>query len=83
MPFSAAAAALRTAWAKLWGYRVLATLRERDKRLNRCQPCDELTDDRQCALCGCFVDAKVSLTMEQCPKRRWRRIWKKNTVKKT
>lgn len=69
-------AVARTAWAKLCGYRILTTDSEQLDRLDECADCDQLTAGRQCRVCTCDVDAKTSLTMEQCPKRKWLRIYK-------
>lgn len=43
-----------------------------DARLQKCNECEFLVPDcRQCVLCTCFVDVKVLLSTESCPKKRW------------
>lgn len=81
-PFLFLAALARTGFAKLFGYQVLAPWDVRLVRLDECMECEELVEEtQQCAVCTCFVDAKVSLALEQCPKKKWKRIWiKKHTV---
>jgi hypothetical protein len=75
-------AMLRTGYARLRGYRILVNHAEEIHRWRRCELCPhrikgpELIGD-QCGLCGCLLDAKVLLTMEQCPDNRWKRIWRK------
>jgi Family of unknown function (DUF6171) len=41
------------------------------KRLDVCESCDQLTPDRRCSICRCFVDAKAKLPHESCPLRKW------------
>lgn len=65
------------AWAKLRGFEILADSDEVLERLTECEDCSELTEDRDCRLCTCPVDAKTLLLTEQCPKRLWLRIWRK------
>jgi hypothetical protein len=71
------AAMARTGWAKLRGYRVVAAGAEQDARLDQCFKCEELNGYAQCRICTCFVQAKTFLTMESCPKQKWKRIWAK------
>jgi len=41
-------------------------------RLDTCSACPHLRPFiKQCALCGCFVYAKVRLAQAQCPDNRW------------
>jgi hypothetical protein len=81
-PFRFIFAMLRTGYARLRGYRVLTTSREESARWGVCLRCPhripgpELLGD-QCGVCRCLLDAKVLLTMEECPKRFWKRIWRK------
>lgn len=81
-PFRFAVAMLRSGYARLRGYRVLTNQAEESERWGKCLRCPhrlpgpELLGD-QCALCTCLLDAKVLLTMEQCPDGRWKRIWSK------
>lgn len=81
-PFRFLAAIARTGFAKLFGYQVMAPIDIWDARLDQCMDCEELVEEtQQCAICTCFVDAKVSLALEQCPKKKWKRVWiKKHTV---
>lgn len=81
-PFRFAAAAARMVFAKAFGYQVLAPVEIWDERLAQCMDCEELIEEtQQCAVCTCFVDAKTSLALEQCPKKKWLRVWKRRTVK--
>lgn len=74
-PFRLFAAALRTAWAKIAGYEVLAPEEIAADRLDVCSRCQFLTGDHQCKICGCFIGLKTALALEQCPQGFWRRIW--------
>lgn len=82
-PFRFLAAFCRTAWAKVAGYNVLASVEESDDRLQKCHSCEELVDGSQCRVCTCFVGVKTELALEQCPKRKWLRIWRKKTTPKS
>lgn len=75
-PFRLAAAFFRTWWANLRGYDTLANFREWDYRLDKCINC-EFRVENQCSICTCDVNAKTLLLMEQCPKKKWLRIWRK------
>lgn len=79
--FRAAGAVFRSFWAKIIGFRVLTTPAEQEQRLNECESCEFLTEERQCAECHCFVDAKTMLCVEKCPKNRWKAIWAKKIDK--
>lgn len=79
-PFIAALAGFRAFCAKIAGYRALCTPEEQTERLNECEICEFLTEERQCAVCTCFVDAKTMLCAEKCPKNRWLAIWSKKVV---
>lgn len=76
-PFRLALAAIRVAYAKARGFRILATDAEQDDRLYVCSDCDELTNNGDCRVCGCDVTAKTMLATEQCPRKYWLRIWSK------
>lgn len=78
-PFYALAAFLRSLWAKIAGYRVLTTPEEQESRLEECEPCEFLTEERQCSVCTCFVDAKTMLCAEKCPKKKWSAVWAKRS----
>jgi len=80
-PFRAFFAGFRVLLAKLWGFRVLTTFEEQKERLNVCEPCEELTEERQCRVCTCFVDEKTLLTTEMCPLKKWWPIYRRqNTI---
>lgn len=81
-PFQLIAASTRAVFAHIFGYQALTPVEVLDARLDQCMNCEELVEEtQQCAVCTCFVDAKVSLALEQCPKKKWKRIWiKKHTV---
>lgn len=70
-----------TWWARLRGYQIWATVKTQDDRLEQCNECEELTEERQCGACTCFVDAKTYLNLERCPKRKWGRVWQKQPDK--
>lgn len=80
-PFQALGAVFRSFWAKAMGYRALTTPEEYKERLNECDPCEFLTEERQCRICTCFVDAKAMLCAEKCPKNRWKAVWAKKNDK--
>ncbi len=43
-----------------------------DQRLETCEGCVFFEpESRQCRVCACFVDAKVTLTEETCPEHFW------------
>lgn len=80
-PFQFIAALARTFFANALGYQALAPVEVWEKRLEQCMNCEELIEEtQQCAVCTCFIDAKTSLALEQCPKKKWLRVWKKRTV---
>jgi hypothetical protein len=84
-PFRFLWAMLRTGYAKGRGYRILTNPGEETSRWTHCLTCPyripgpELIGD-QCAKCGCLLDAKVLLTMEECPVKKWKRIWSKTST---
>ncbi len=63
-------------WAKFFGYGIIASLEEQIDRLDECVDCPQFKEG-QCLRCGCLVQAKIMLTTEQCPDKRWLRIWRK------
>jgi uncharacterized protein DUF6171 len=79
-PFRVIVAHLRLAWARWFGYEIMATDAEAEDRLDICWQCEEYDEGGQCKVCTCFVDAKTMLLTEQCPKRKWFRIWRKKSV---
>jgi hypothetical protein len=74
MPFTFLAAIAVAAWARVRGYEVLATTEAQSEREAVCDVC-EFFDGEQCLVCGCLVQAKTALNTEQCPKKKWSRIW--------
>ena len=75
-------AAILVAWARGRGYRMLANPDEENNRWVHCLTCPhripgpEIIGD-QCGKCGCLLVAKVLLTTERCPIKKWNRIWTK------
>lgn len=54
----------------------------KEKRINACNSCDMLSVDRECMMCGCFIDVKagsdthinpktMKVEITYCPKYRW------------
>lgn len=82
-PFKFLMAMARVAWAKARGYRTLATEEEAEDRLDICLDCPFLAPESnyRCKICTCFVEAKVLLTTEECPKKKWLAIWSKKIRK--
>lgn len=77
-PFIALAAALRAAWWKFRGYRVLVTDPEYMQRITRCFNCEHFSwESEQCKVCTCLVHAKCLLASEQCPKKFWLQVREK------
>lgn len=86
-PFRYLFAMARTRIAGWLGYRTITSFNEQDARLDTCYSCKEILwgdqagDGAQCKICTCLVEAKTNLTMEQCPRKKWLRIWdKKRTI---
>jgi len=42
-----------------------------DTRIAICNSCEFLLITRNCAKCGCFVDAKTKVLKTKCPLRKW------------
>lgn len=82
-PFRAIGAVFRSFWAKTAGYRVLTTPGEYASRVAECEDCDNLTEDRQCDRCTCFVDAKAMLCAEKCPRGKWPAVWAKSSGRRS
>lgn len=70
------AAIVRMKWAHLRGYVVVASPAMRALRKDLCDLCPE-NRDGECRKCGCFIEAKVSVNTEECPRGYWDRIWTK------
>lgn len=81
-PFRFIYAMARLAWARLRGYETLATTEEAEARLENCYDCPFFSEKGQCLHCGCFVEAKALLLTEQCPIKKWLRVWRKKARKK-
>lgn len=75
--FRAAVAAVIAGYAKVRGYKVLASEDVQEARQQICDVC-EFRKGEQCGICSCFIDAKVMLNTEQCPRRKWFRRWVKS-----
>lgn len=55
--------------------KVFVTEEVSSARLKRCQRCYRFEPEfRQCLECSCFVDLKVQLAAESCPKGFWRPV---------
>jgi hypothetical protein len=83
------AAIARSTWAKLRGYDVFVSEPVERERWQICRRCpwmipaafNSIAGADQCRICGCFLDAKLTLAMEQCPKKKWLAVWtKKRTI---
>jgi hypothetical protein len=74
--FSIVAAWARIQWAKFRGYRILTTMKESTIRYDHCLKCPAF-DGFQCGDCGCLAMAKVMITTEECPRKKWHRVWEK------
>lgn len=62
-------------WLFLRAETVIVPLEVQQLRLNICERCDAFVpDSRQCVDCTCFVDCKVWLASEQCPRKRWSKL---------
>jgi hypothetical protein len=87
-PFRFVLAMARTAWARLRGYEMLVNEAEEFARWNICRRCPhrivgpELIGD-QCGKCTCLLDAKVLLAMEECPIKKWKRVWRRSRETRT
>lgn len=59
------------------GYEIIVPGPVEDSRLSKCENCLDFDSEiRQCNICTCFVDAKVVIASERCPKHKWGR-WKR------
>lgn len=66
-------------WAKVTGYRTLATPGEMEHRFSKCGPC-EFYKEGVCSACGCLAMSKIMLATEKCPKNFWSRVWVKRVT---
>lgn len=78
-PFRFLSSVFFSLWGRFRGYQILATDTEAAARIETCWKCEHLEQgwEPQCRLCTCFIDAKAMLLLEQCPKKKWLRIYKK------
>lgn len=54
---------------------VVVPLEVQQIRLRLCENCEAFVpDSRQCIECTCFVDCKVWLASESCPRKRWSKL---------
>ena len=42
-----------------------------EDRISICEGCDNLTKERTCSICTCFIDVKAKWSTEECPKNKW------------
>jgi hypothetical protein len=68
-------------WAHMCGYAVVTTMSDRAARLDTCALCPD-NEDGECRRCRCFIEAKVSVNTEACPRGYWDRIWVKRALPK-
>lgn len=66
-------------YARLNGFRTLATEHEQVTREWECIRCP-FYQDGICGRCGCLTIAKIPLAQEKCPEGNWKRIWEKNAA---
>lgn len=66
-------------WAKLRGFETLTSLDELDDRFRTCATC-EFFENGFCNVCKCLVMSKIMLTTEECPKKKWQRVWRKRVT---
>lgn len=69
----------RNRYARLRGYDTIANSDEQLARNVSCASCPEY-EYGSCRICKCITLAKTMLTTEQCPKKRWLRIWRKKVT---
>lgn len=82
-PFRWLAAQARRFFAWMLDYETMVSDAQWGERRAQCSACEELVNDEQCRICTCFVDAKAMLALEQCPKKKWRRVWTKKHINGT
>lgn len=76
-PFRAVEAAFCAAVYWWRGYEIIVPPHEEDRRLSVCENCVQFDPEvRQCNACTCFVDAKVVIASERCPRHKWGR-WRR------
>jgi recombinational DNA repair protein RecR len=50
---------------------VFSSYEESTARMETCEGCENLQVTKQCAICHCFMPAKVRLARSSCPKGLW------------
>lgn len=76
-PITFVRALCRSLWWKWRGYDLLTTEEEQESRWTHCLPCPDRVG-QQCARCTCFLDPKIMLTSEECPRNKWGRIFRRS-----
>lgn len=66
----------RALLANLSGYDLIISIDDADKRKKHCEICPS-NNDGICEECGCVVEAKVLVSIEECPRKFWGPIWKR------
>ncbi len=79
MPFTFAAALGRAFVHLCRGNPVIAPVKIRLAREDKCAACPHRVSE-MCSLCNCFIDLKVSLSSEECPDTPPQ--WKRLTIRK-
>ena len=57
------------AWARS-GFK-LSSEQHSQARFEICKACPELVNNKQCNLCGCFMQKKVKIESASCPLKKW------------
>ena len=57
------------AWARS-GFK-LSSEQTSQARFEICKACPELVNNKQCNLCGCFMEKKVKIESASCPLKKW------------
>lgn len=71
----------RVKWARFRGYEILAPPEVTGTRWHICDTCP-FFNNAQCDMCGCLVQAKISISVEECPIGRWDARWVKKPVRR-
>ncbi len=56
-------------WARS-GFK-LSSEQTAQSRFEICKACPELLNEKQCNLCGCFMEKKVKIDAASCPLKKW------------
>lgn len=76
MFFKFAVAFCRSWWGKHRGYEIMTPQANFFYRQRLCLTCPWRVED-ECSVCGCLWLSKAMLSLEECPKKRWYRVWTK------